>query len=52
MNCLIVVETDCCAHNCSQAEEKKTPLDEYEAGSSDEESEGNIDSLSAKTQMG
>ena len=53
MNCVIVVETDCCKNNCAQAEEKNTSLDEeYEAGSSDEESEENIDSLSTKTQMG
>ena len=52
MNCLIVVETDCCTHNCSQAAEQDTTLDEYEVGSSDEESEENVDRLSMKTQMG
>ena len=50
MNCVIVVETDCCTHNCSKAEEdKKNSLEEYEAGSSDDEDEEEIDKLSTKT---
>ena len=52
MNCHLIVRTECCTHNCSKAEEKNTSVDEYEAGSSDEESEEEIDTLSTKTIMG
>ena len=52
MNCVLMVQTDCCTNNCSKAEEKNTSVDEYEAGSSDEESEEEIDTLSTKTIMG
>ena len=52
MNCVLMVQTDCCTNNCSKAEEKITSVDEYEAGSSDEESEEEIDTLSTKTMMG
>ena len=39
MNCVIVVETDCCTNNCSKAEDRDTSVDEYEAGSSESEEE-------------
>ena len=52
MNCHLIVHTECCKNNCSKAEEKNTSVDEYEAGSSDEESEEEIDTLSTKTMMG
>jgi hypothetical protein len=52
MNCHLIVHTECCAHNCLKAEEKNTSVDEYEAVSSDEESEEEIDTLSTKTMMG
>jgi hypothetical protein len=52
MNCVLRVQTDCCTNNCSKAEEKNTSVDEYEAVSSDEESEEEIDTLSTKTIMG
>ena len=52
MNCVLMVQTDCCTNNCSKAEEKNTSVDEYEAESSDEESEEEIDTLSTKTMMG
>ena len=51
MNCVFVVETSCCTNNCSQADEKESSVDEYEAGSSESEEE-DIDSLSTKTIIG
>ena len=50
MNCVLVVETDCCTHNCSKADEKDSSVEEYEVGSSDEEKEEeDMESVSGKT---
>ena len=51
MNCGVVIHTECCKSNCSQAKEKDSSLDEYEAGSSesDEEEEEEIAKASVQT---
>ena len=50
MNCVIVVESDCCTNNCSKAEAKEPSVEEYEVGESEsDEEEEEIDKLSVKT---
>ena len=51
MNCVIVVESDCCAHNCSKAEAKESSVEEYEVGES-ESDEGDVDTIITKTTVG
>ena len=51
MNCHIIVHTECCAHNCSKAEDENTSLEEYEVGETESDEE-DIDSHSTKTIIG
>ena len=48
MNCVLLVQTDCCTNNC-QTEGKHDDIEEHEEEQTDEE---DIDSLSIKTKMG
>ena len=50
MNCVLMVQTDCCTNNCSKAEETDSGVDEYEAGSSESEEE-DMESVSIKTRV-
>ena len=53
MNCVLMVQTDCCTNNCSKADEKDSSVDEYEAGSSEsEKEEEDMESVSTKTRIG
>ena len=50
MNCVLMVQTDCCTNNCLKADEKDSSVDEYEAGSSEsEEEEEETDKASVQT---
>ena len=50
MNCVIVVESDCCTNNCSKAEAKEPNVEEYDAGESEsDEEEVKTDKASVKT---
>ena len=50
MNCVFVVETECCMHNCSKVTDKEPIFPEYEAGCSEsEEEEEDMESMSGKT---
>ena len=50
MNCVLMVQTDCCTNNCSKAEYGDAPLDEYEVGDSESDEE-DLDSGSIKTRL-
>ena len=52
MNCVLVVNTSCCTNNCLKAEDKDSTVEEYEAGSSDdemEEEDEDMENVSTKT---
>ena len=50
MNCGVVIRTECCKSNCSQAKDKDSSFEEYEVGDSEsDEEEEEIDKASVKT---
>ena len=50
MNCVLMIQTDCCTNNCSKAEDEDSSMDEYEVGDTESEEE-DIDSGSIKTRL-
>ena len=50
MNCVLMVQTDCCTNNCSKAKDEDSSLDEYEAGDSESDEE-DLASGSIKTRL-
>ena len=50
MNCVLMVQTDCCTNNCLKAEDGDTSMEEYEVGDTEsEEEEEEIDKASVQT---